>query len=306
MQFVGLSIFFFISGFSLFLNNKNINNVDDIINFYKKRVLRIFPLYLVFIVGLVLINKPSPSETLIYITGLQNLFYPVFISTFPVFDFVSAIIIFYLLFPFVVFFGDYSKMLIFSLIPLLCFAVLLYFNISDYLLLGYFSVFVAGIIASKANLYDKICLVEFDKRMFILTVLLLSTLLFLLTWWRSFFDSLVLRTILTSVLGIPAAVIAFYWAHTYVKVFNMKFRALFTFLAFSTLGMYFIFEPFYRTLGNALYTRFSIAGPAAFIVLTAFIPLVVLIGYLLQLTTNHLVDAAVFRLCRLEAGSDTH
>jgi peptidoglycan/LPS O-acetylase OafA/YrhL len=286
------------------LNNKTIRNLKDARGFYKKRVLRIYPLYLFFVLAFVIIDKPPLSEIPIYIVGLQALFYPIYVSTFAQYHFLSAIIIFYLLFPVIVFFDDYKKMLIVSLITLLFFATIYQFNVSDYLLLGYFAVFVAGIVAAKANLYNKIRRMKVDKRTLVLSIFLVGAFLTLLLWGRAHVNSAVLGDFLNSLSGIPVTVIMLYWAVVYVKIFNTKFRAFFSFLAFSTFGVVFIFEPFFRALGNAIFVRFNITGVPAFTVLVAFIPLVVVTGYLLQLITNVLVNAAVFHFHRLRADND--
>jgi peptidoglycan/LPS O-acetylase OafA/YrhL len=296
-SFAGLSIFFFVSGYSLYFNNKTVNNVKDAFNFYKKRFFRIYPLYWVFVAGLVIFNRLSLAQTLIYITGLEAFFYPIFIST-VVFHFVSTIIVFYLLFPLIVHFDDYDKMLIVSVIPLLFFAIILHFNVSDTLLLGYYSVFVGGIIAAKANLCGAMREVKFNTRMLALTIFFFVAPLSLLMWERNYFNSTVLLAFLNGLCSIPVVLVMLYWAVVYVGIFNTKFRAIFTFVAFSTFGVYFIYEPFFKILGNSLYVRFSMTGAAASTVLLVFIPLLVMIGYLLQLLTNELVNSALLRFRR--------
>ncbi len=300
-KIVGLSIFFFISGFSLYLNNKTIRNSKDILSFYKKRVLRIYPLYWVFVVGLLIVNEPSFTQMLIYITGLEALFYPILISS-AIFHFLSVLIIFYLLFPFIVRFDNYTKMLVVSVAPLLFFAFLLQLNVSDTMLLGFFSVFVGGIIAAKADLHNKMRQMKFNEWMLLLTVPLLVASLSLLIWVNNHVNSATLAIFLNSLCEIPAVLVILYWAVVYVQVFNTKFRTFFTFVAFSTFGVYFLFEPFFRILGNTLYVRCNITGAAATTILVASIPLLVMAGYLLQLLTNVLVNSGLLHLRRFLAG----
>jgi peptidoglycan/LPS O-acetylase OafA/YrhL len=302
MKIVGLSIFFFVSGFSLYLNNKTISNSKDVLSFYKKRLLRIYPLYWFFVVGLWIV-KPLPfSQMLIYITGLEALFYPIWVKT-SVFHFLSVIIIFYLLFPFIVHFDNYKKMLIVSVAPLLFFACLLHLNVSDPMLLGYFLVFVGGIIAAKADLHNKMRQLIFNEWMFLFTIPLLVGSLSLLVWVYNHFNSGALMMFLNSLCEIPVVLIILYWAVVYVLVFNTKFRTFFTFVAFSTFGVYFLFEPFFRMLGDTLYFRYNLTGAAAVTVLVASIPLLVMAGYLLQLLTNVLVNSGLLRFRRFIAGS---
>ena len=89
---------------------------------------------------------------------------------------------------------------------------------------------------------------------------------------------------------VPLVLIILYWATIYVKNFNAHLCAFFTFVAFSTFGVFFIFEPALQLLSNTFYFRFNIAGTTAVIILVAFIPLLVVAGYLLQLLTNKLVN----------------
>jgi len=43
----GWGLFIFLSGYAIFLNNSSIHATEDILAFYKKRAIRIFPLYLI-------------------------------------------------------------------------------------------------------------------------------------------------------------------------------------------------------------------------------------------------------------------
>jgi peptidoglycan/LPS O-acetylase OafA/YrhL len=300
-KIVGLSIFFFVSGFSLYLNNKTIRNSKDVLSFYKKRVLRIYPLYWVFVAGLWIVEKPSFTQMLIYITGLEALFYPILISS-AIFHFLSALIIFYLLFPFIVRFDNYTKMLVVSVAPSLFFAFLLQLNVSDVMFLSFFSVFVGGIIAAKADLHNKMRQMKFNEWRLLLTVPLLVASLSLLIWVDNHVYSATLAIFLNSLCEIPAVLVILYWAVVYVQVFNTKFRTFFTFVAFSTFGVYFLFEPFFRILANTLYVRYNIIGAAAATILVASIPLIVMAGYLLQLLTNVLVNSGLLHLRRFLAG----
>ncbi|WP_369799553.1 acyltransferase family protein [Methanosarcina sp. Kolksee] len=42
---IGLSLFIFINGYLIHYNNSKISSIKDVLLFYKKRILRIFPLY---------------------------------------------------------------------------------------------------------------------------------------------------------------------------------------------------------------------------------------------------------------------
>src|SRR5512133_2664475 len=42
---MGLGLFIFMSGYLLYYNNHSINSLENVFDFYKKRLLRIYPLY---------------------------------------------------------------------------------------------------------------------------------------------------------------------------------------------------------------------------------------------------------------------
>jgi peptidoglycan/LPS O-acetylase OafA/YrhL len=55
LSYFGLSLFIFISGYSIYMNNHYFKSSEDIFNFWRKRAIRIFPLFwIAFIVSLVL------------------------------------------------------------------------------------------------------------------------------------------------------------------------------------------------------------------------------------------------------------
>ena len=283
--FLGVSIFFFVSGFSLYISHRTISNRDDALSFYKKRMVRIYPLYWVFVVGILIFYRPSYVESVIYVAGLQALLYPVFITS-DIYHFVSVILVFYLLFPLLVFFDDYKKLIVVSLIPFVFFAAMQLIGLSDPMFLRYYGLFVAGIIVGKTDVYGKIRQAKF-KRYFIFTIPVMGALLAL--WLASaerYFNSLILWAFLSNLFGIVIACGILYWACVYVTASRTKRYAFFTFVAFSTFGAYFINTPFFDLLRKTLFLRFDIAGTGATAILVAFIPFIVITGYLLQFVTN--------------------
>jgi peptidoglycan/LPS O-acetylase OafA/YrhL len=214
--YTGLLIFFFASGFSLTVNKKTIKNREGAFSFYKRRAVRILPLYWFFIVGAIIVTRPSFIQSLIYVAGLQALFYPTLIHH-DAYHFLSVIIIYYLLFPMIVFFDDYRKLVTVSFIPLLFFAALLQFGFTDPMLLGYYALFVGGVIAAKSGIYDKMRRME-SNRFFVLTVLVSVALLSLLVWGDQHSNSAVLTGFLANLCGVPLVLIILYWATIYVKV----------------------------------------------------------------------------------------
>jgi peptidoglycan/LPS O-acetylase OafA/YrhL len=286
--FLGVSIFFFVSGFSLYISNRTISNRDDVLSFYKKRMVRIYPLYWVFVVGILILYRPSYVESVIYVVGGQALFYPIVITS-DIYHFVSVILVFYLLFPLLVFFNDYKKLIIVSIIPFVFFATMQLIGVSDAMFLRYYGVFVAGIIAGKTDVYGKMRQAKFE-RYFVFTLPVVGALLFLWLISAERVNSLILWAFLSNLFGIVIACFILYWASIYVKASRTKRYAFFTFIAFSTYGVYFLNTPFFNLLRKTLLLRFDIAGTAATAILVALIPLIVIAGYLLQFATNKIAS----------------
>ena len=62
----GVGLFIFVSGYLMFLTNRSFHSTHDILEFYKKRARRIFPLYLIaLLVFFVLYGLLAPVLALI-------------------------------------------------------------------------------------------------------------------------------------------------------------------------------------------------------------------------------------------------
>jgi peptidoglycan/LPS O-acetylase OafA/YrhL len=290
--FTGVCIFFFVSGLSLYLSNKTIRNRGDVLYFFKKRMVRIYPLYWVFVAGILIFYRPSLADSVIYIVGWQALFYPIFITV-DIYHFVSVILIFYLLFPLLTFSNDLKKLLIVSLIPFLFFAAIrLRWGLSDSMLLEYYGLFVAGIVAGKADVYNKMRQAN-SKRFFVFTIPAFGAVLsiwLILAGRYIYANTVILATVLSYVLGVLIVLITLYWAAFYVMASRAKVYAFFTLVAFSTYAIYLINEPFFGLVSRMLRLRFDIGGTATEVILIALIPFVIVAGYLLQFITNKVTN----------------
>jgi len=294
LEFVGwtgVCIFFFVSGLSLQLSNKTIRNRSDVLHFFKKRMVRIYPMYWVFAVGILILYRPPPVESAIYIVGWQALFYPIFGATGDIYHFVSVLLIFYLLFPLLAFSNDLKKLLIISLIPFLFFfAIQFRWGLSDGMFLRYYGLFVAGIVAGKVDVYNKMRQVH-SKRFVGFTILAFGALL---SVWvileDSYFNSYLFDIGLSYLFGVLIVLITLYWATFYVMASRAKFYAFFTFVAFATYGIYFLNSPIFTRVSHTLQFRFDIVGTTTILILIALIPFVVVAGYLLQLIVNEIVN----------------
>ena len=172
---MGLGLFIFMSGYLLYYNNHSINSFQSVLSFYKKRLLRIFPLYwaaiaaftLVFFIfapklnsGFVFPNAEhvfSFHNIIMHILGLQILLAPAYASPLLTLYFIGLIIIFYAVYPFIIMVSKNSKQLIFysSLVFLGFLLISRTFSIIDPRFFMFFPTFVFGILTCKESLFDK-------------------------------------------------------------------------------------------------------------------------------------------------------
>jgi peptidoglycan/LPS O-acetylase OafA/YrhL len=154
--YIGLVIFFFISGFLLHYNNK-IKSKRDVITSIKKRATRIYPLFWMSILTTVVLDilhlniLPSNlniSDIIVDILGLQGIL-PMYKIPYALW-FVGVILIYYMVGYFLIYYArDLKKIAIYSVVIFVLFIVvrheigILHFNTLDY----YF-VFIAGFLIS--------------------------------------------------------------------------------------------------------------------------------------------------------------
>jgi peptidoglycan/LPS O-acetylase OafA/YrhL len=172
---MGLGLFIFMSGYLLYYHNNSIDSFKDIISFYKKRLLRIFPLYwaalatftIVFFVfapklnsGFVFPNAEnvfSFSNILMHALGLQILLAPAYVSPMLTLYFIGLIIIFYIIYPFIIMLSKDSKglLIISSIIFLGTLLLSKTLNIIEHRFFMFFPVFILGILTCKEDVFEK-------------------------------------------------------------------------------------------------------------------------------------------------------
>lgn len=173
---IGLALFLFISGYLIYYNNNHITSIKDVFFFYKKRILRIFPLYWIALAFYTLIfsvyphhflspqftildaNKLfSPHNLIVHALGLQILLSPTYSTSIFTLYFIGVIIIFYLIYPFLILYSKTtSRFLLISLFVFLSFAFISnVFKIIDEAFFNFYPIFIAGILLARANVLDK-------------------------------------------------------------------------------------------------------------------------------------------------------
>lgn len=164
LKFIPLACFTFASGFAIYENNKTLKDGKEILNFYKKRIVRVYPLYLIAlftfflsfqVYGLFHPIYYSVPQWIINILCLQVLLAPAFID--PIFSlwFIGLIIVLYAMYPlFSSCSGPLRKKLFLAVSIFTVLAIIhLALNIIDFRYFLYYFFFIAGFVAADKNYY---------------------------------------------------------------------------------------------------------------------------------------------------------
>ncbi|KAF5036364.1 Acyltransferase family protein [anaerobic digester metagenome] len=159
MGVTGNGLFFFMSGHLIYSNNNSFSTLSSVIRFYKRRAIRIYPLYwiallLFIVVSTTLSMGDYTTQTLFtYLVGAQVVFMPRYIADIPYYWFVSAILLFYLIYPYIIQSDHSTKNYIWR--SLIVLGLLFLIRVSTGLIEGrffeYFPVFVLGILSSRED-----------------------------------------------------------------------------------------------------------------------------------------------------------
>jgi peptidoglycan/LPS O-acetylase OafA/YrhL len=173
---MGLGLFIFMSGYLLYYNNHSINSLENVFDFYKKRLLRIYPLYwaalfvfvMVFFIfaprldsGFVFPNSEnvfSLYNVLVHALGLQILLAPAYATPMLTLYFVGLIVIFYAIYPFIIMYSKSTKQLLISSFVVYSgfFLISKTFNVIDHRFFMFFLTFMFGVLACRESLFEKI------------------------------------------------------------------------------------------------------------------------------------------------------
>lgn len=172
---MGLGLFIFMSGYLLYYNNHSINSLQNVFDFYRKRLLRIYPLYWVALATFVLVfytfaprlnsgfvfpnseNVFSFYNVVIHALGLQILLAPSYASPMLTLYFIGLVVIFYLIYPFIIMYSKNTGQLLLSsfAVYLGFFLISKTFNIIDHRFFMFFLIFMFGVITCRESLFEK-------------------------------------------------------------------------------------------------------------------------------------------------------
>jgi peptidoglycan/LPS O-acetylase OafA/YrhL len=280
----GLTLFFFLSGFAIDFNNKGITSQADIKAFFRKRAQRIYPLYWVSVaLSLVLFLMIAPilrtavqsgvgidalsiiqpgvggsdflSAVIINFLGAQVLLYPRFVSVEGNW-FIGTILIFYLLYPIIVHLGknDVRRIILVSFAVFFGMVVVraVFHIVGDDRLYLYFGIFVAGIIASRTDLFRSGAI---DKRIATSSAFIFFCMLLVETlpaFPTDIVNSYHLDIILYNVQAVLFIVAACYVVRNHAHALSKKGEALVYFIATGSYAVFLFHEPLIVILRLAL------------------------------------------------------
>jgi len=248
---IGLTIFFFISGFLLYQTDSFINSIDDIKKFYIKKFMRIYPLYWVALASLVIIFglfQINPGHVIPYNFNLNNLLIHFFglQGIFPSYTiqsmwFVGVIILFYLLYPIVAYFSKnlFRTFIVSSIILFILAFIHFFFGLIEINALTYFPIFISGIFINQIVYSSKIINNENLLKQILFFNLILFFVIFLIFLFKKFYLNNLpfFPPILEPCLLINFCIFFLIFSRLFIKI-RGKFMELISLIAFATYAIY--------------------------------------------------------------------
>lgn len=293
---LGISLFFFISGYSLLLNNK-ISNLNSISKFFKKRLVRIYPLYWVCLVLVIYSYHLSLFEIIIYTLGFQSLFYPEFIDLL-VYHFITAILIYYIIFPIIAYYSkNYYHFVLALIIPLILLILIkITFNFSDNMIFRYYLLFICGILFCKINMHSILKNISINPFFLILVLLVVNILNYfiqteiLCEFNFSLLNISIVEICLNNILDLLNILIILYLSIYFVKKKGLIFFRIITGISFSTYSIFLFSMPIFNFISKMGSLYFHLVGIEMLFLLILFIPIIILFSFLMQLFENIFVS----------------
>lgn len=295
--FFGLSLFFMLSGF-LMNHNRKIKSKDEIILFIKKRIGRIYPLYLLAVALNIILDLSNKGFSIVSIKkleiifvnvlGLQILFPPEYAQYGP--WFVSAIMVYYFIYVFISYYSDDTNdVLINSFILIIPFLILRNeFGLIRTEIFDYYPLFIAGIVAAEVRDFKKMSLIS-----------IYSIMIMLLFYLLYYYGIISMRNLHSLAISLIFSLISLFLVICYViyvhnkkniNVFSKSISAIISKIAYGSYAIYLFHGTILTILMSILYNvRIHNEILYDFSILAIGIPVAFTIGYYIQKVSNKFI-----------------
>lgn len=301
----GVGLFVFLSGYVMYLSNKSFASNKEILIFYKKRILRIFPLYWIALLVFIIIFgvlMPIFAKSFVYSTdvmnfgvyniivhslGLQILLSPAYATPILTLYYVGLIVVFYLIYPFLIrFSNNIQEFFLISMVPLIGFIVIrFFFNVIDDYFFKYYLIFILGIFYCYTVSSDN---KNIKKFLILIPIIMGFSLIFDIRnisnpyFGNSAIISDVINFAAFDIVVISFCLIQFEFSNLFIDDCTMKFKNLISNIAFSSYAIYLFHRPILTVFFGIAY--FAGVPPAIrdLIIVLIAIPSIFIISYYIQ------------------------
>ncbi len=284
--FLGLGLFIFLSGYAIQYSAK-IKTVKDILLFWKKRIIRIMPLYwLGLFLFMLIIERLSLKSMIIHMLGLQILLSPTWVMPIATLWYIGLILIFYFIYTGISLVSKNNKQFMIFLggVYLLAFLIHSIFNIIEYRFFLYYFVFISGALCCKyEGQIDKIMSIKLQVALLIIS----TTIVVFFKIPREIATNTLLLHLNNNVLLISFSMLILAVTRLYVLKLNPMLVKILQFIACASYVIYLIHKPIWHILLK-IYSPESIFGKGLYVILAGLFIIVVL-AYLIQLGYDYLV-----------------
>ena len=300
LALIGLSFFFFISGFIIH-RSENIYTSIDIIAFYKKRLYRILPLYWLSLIVCVIVFEfldVDPGNLVSYNIDLINFSVhmfgmQVFLPKYEIQSmwFIGVILLYYLLYPIVIRLSKNVKYLTINLLlAMVPFVVLLLmFNLVDMRFIIYYSAFVGGILSNQINLFSEIKYKKYMYSFSIILALIILLQIFNTIGLINYTNIRVVPSVINSIFVFSVSIVSYWFMKSFVFLLNKRIIDVFSKISYGSYAVYLFHHEFlaiFRVLLNLLFNDSLIID---LLIILFGLPILFVFGYLIQKSMNNLI-----------------
>jgi peptidoglycan/LPS O-acetylase OafA/YrhL len=294
---LGLGLFIFMSGYLLYATTSNLKS-GNIFSFYKKKLIRIYPLYLIALISFfitfelifkdigfdfALPFKASFTSYLIHFLGAQVLLAPEYVTPILTLWYIGLILLYYLLYPVLVIKSrNLNDIVLRSIFIVVIFAALhVLFNIIEVRFFYYYFVFITGIISSHKNIFSNM---NFSRFIPIMLILYISTFP---VFRRMSSLNIFGEIFIIYMLVVPFIFLTYYAGRKISQISSVRLQNFFLLVSTSSYCVYLFHRPILALFYSAgLMLNPYIGGLA---VLLLGIPATFVIGYYIQISESKLL-----------------